>query len=547
MIEYNLDENATQTMNKAFHVKFSDARKEWLEKYDPTVSKFCLDDEKEIVHMSISEYLNNELIKFSHNDCKRSIPSLIDGLKESQRKILYAVKKRNLTYNKQSLKVAQLGGYVAEHTNYHHGEQNLYETIIKMANEFPGSNNIPLLYRDGQFGSRINGGKDAASARYIFTKMEPLTPLLFREEDDVLLERVVDDGDIVEPKFYIPILPMILINGCTAGIGTGWSCNVPNYNPLDVINAVKEWLDYDGEVLIKDPDDGTTLSMLTELKPWYRGYEGIIEKQKEKFVSYGNIIKDKNKVEVTELPIGMWTDKFKEFCEDLLVEKQIKSMKNNSSTKKVKFTITETDDGIICNTDTLKLYSYLHITNMVLFDEKERLKKYSIDQIINDFCILRYEYYIKRKNYILKVLDKDLKHSENKARFIQEIIDKKLNIMNIDEEVVVKELEKRGYDKEYKNEDNENIENTNNHGYNYLLKLQVRTFTTNKVKELKDDIVKIKDKINNIKNTSEKQMWMNDLDEFTKEYIKWLDIMNKLDQNDGKGKKVTKPRKKIIE
>lgn len=547
MIEYNLDENATQTMNKAFHVKFSDARKEWLEKYDPTVSKWCLDDEKEIVNMSISDYLNNELIKFSHNDCKRSIPSLIDGLKESQRKILYAVKKRNLTYNKQSLKVAQLGGYVAEHTNYHHGEQNLYETIIKMANEFPGSNNIPLLYRDGQFGSRINSGKDAASARYIFTKMEPLTPLLFREEDDVLLERVVDDGDIVEPKFYIPILPMILINGCTAGIGTGWSCNVPNYNPLDVINAVKEWLDYDGEVLIKDPDDGTTLSMLTELKPWYRGYEGIIEKQKEKFVSYGNIIKDKNKVEVTELPIGMWTDKFKEFCEDLLVEKQIKSMKNNSSTKKVKFTITETDDGIICNTDTLKLYSYLHITNMVLFDEKERLKKYSIDQIINDFCILRYEYYIKRKNYILKFLDKDLKHSENKARFIQEIIDKKLNIMNIDEEVVVKELEKRGYDKEYKNEDNENIENTNNHGYNYLLKLQVRTFTTNKVKELKDDIVKIKDKINNIKNTSEKQMWMNDLDEFTKEYIKWLDIMNKLDQNDGKGKKVTKPRKKIIE
>jgi DNA topoisomerase-2 len=545
MIEYNLDESATQTMNKAFHVKFSDSRKDWLEKYDPTVSKFCLDDEKEVVNMSISDYLNNELIKFSHNDCKRSIPSLIDGLKESQRKILYAVKKRNLTYNKQSLKVAQLGGYVAEHTNYHHGEQNLYETIIKMANEFPGSNNIPLLYRDGQFGSRINGGKDAASARYIFTKMETLTPLLFREEDDVLLERVVDDGDIVEPKFYIPILPMILINGCTAGIGTGWSCNVPCFNPLDVINAVKEWLEYDGEVLIKDPDDDTTLSMLSELKPWYRGYEGTIEKQREKFVSYGNINKDKNKVEVTELPVGMWTDKFKEFCEDLLVEKQIKNMKNNSSTRKVKFTITESDDGIICNTDTLKLYSYLHITNMVLFDEKERLKKYSIDQIINDFCVLRYEYYIRRKNYILKVLDKDLKHSENKARFIQEIIDKKLNIMNIEEEVVVKDLEKCGYDKEYKNEESEN--NENNHGYNYLLKLQVRTFTANKVNELKDDIAKIKDKINNIKNTTEKQMWMNDLEEFSKEYTKWLDIMDKIDKNDGKGKKVTKPRKKIID
>ena len=207
--------------------------------------------------------------------------------------------------------------------------------------------------------------------------------------------------------------------------------------------------------------------------------------------------------------------------------------------------MTESDDGIICNNDTLKVYSYLHITNMVLFDEKERLKKYSVDQIINDFCVLRYEYYIRRKNYILKVLDKDLKHSENKARFIQEIIDKKLNIMNIDEELVVKELEKRGYDKEYKNseENNENNENTNNHGYNYLLKLQVRTFTANKVKELKDDIIKIKDKINNIKNTTEKQMWINDLDEFTKEYTKWLDIMDKLDKNDGKGKKSGKGRK----
>jgi DNA topoisomerase-2 len=371
MIEYNLDENTNQTMNKVFHVKFADARKEWLENYDPTVSNFCLDDQKEIINMTISEYLNNELIKFSHNDCKRSIPNLIDGLKESQRKILYAVKKRNLTYNKQSLKVAQLGGYVAEHTNYHHGEQNLYETIIKMANEFPGTNNIPLLYRDGQFGSRLSGGKDAANARYIFTKMESLTPLLFREEDDVLLERVMDDGDIVEPKFYVPILPMILINGCTAGIGTGWSCNVPCFNPLDIIKSVKEWLEYDGEVLIEDPDDGMIVSMLTELKPWYRGFEGKIEKIKDKFITYGNITREKDKLQVTELPISMWTDKFKEFCEDMLVEKKIKAMKNNSSTKKVKFTITESDDGLICNVDNLKLYSYLHISNMVLFDEKE--------------------------------------------------------------------------------------------------------------------------------------------------------------------------------
>ena len=141
------------------------------------------------------------------------------------------------------MKVAQLAGYTAEHSGYHHGEQNLYDTITKMAHSFIGSNNIPLLYRDGQFGSRINGGKDAANARYICTKLDGLTRLIFRQEDDVLLEQVVDDGDVVEPLFYVPIIPMILVNGCTVGIGTGWSSNIPCYNPIDLITAVKEWLD----------------------------------------------------------------------------------------------------------------------------------------------------------------------------------------------------------------------------------------------------------------------------------------------------------------
>jgi len=541
MIEYTSDQNININMNKAFHKKYADTRKEWLENYDPNPT-FSLDDEGEIVNMNISQYLNTELIKFSHNDCKRSIPSLFDGLKESQRKILYAVKKRNLTYNKQSLKVAQLGGYVAEHTNYHHGEQNLYETIIKMANEFPGTNNIPLLYRDGAFGCRTSGGKDAASARYIFTKMEPLTPLIFREEDDVLLEYVIDDGDVVEPKFYLPIIPMVLVNGA-AGIGSGWSTNIPCYNPLDVIECVKTWIEYDGEVIIDDPDEGTTLSMLPEIKPWYRGFEGTIESDGSKFISYGVIKKDKNKVEVSELPIGMWTDKFKETCEDWIVEKQIKSMKNNSTPKKVKFSIIELDDGIICNINNMKLYTYLHISNMVLFNEKEQLKKYTIDQIIVDFCKIRFEYYIKRKNHILNILEKELKHNQNKARFIQEIIDKKLNIMNVDEEIIIKELETRGFDKDLKKDIDEGEETTN--GYNYLLKLQVRTFTSNKVKQLNDEITVIKNKIEKVKMTKEKQMWLNDLDEFQKEYNKWLIIMN---QNDNKKEKnnAVKTKKKII-
>jgi hypothetical protein len=519
MIEYVNDDNSSSNMNKIFHKKFADIRKDWLANYDLNPD-FSLDDEGEIVNMEISSFLNNEVIKFSHNDCKRSIPSLFDGLKESQRKVLYAVKKRNLTYNKTSLKVAQLGGYVAEHSNYHHGEQNLFETIINMAQDYVGSNNIPLFYRDGMFGTRLNGGKDSASPRYIFTKMETITPLIFREEDDVLLEHVVDDGDVVEPKFYVPIIPMVLINGAL-GIGTGWSSSIPCYNPIDIIECIKIWLDNDGEILLKDPDDGTILSLLPEIIPWYRGFEGTIEKSDNKYITYGVISKNKDKVEVSELPIGMWTDKFKETVEDWLVDKKIKNMKNYSTPKQVKFSITESEDGFSCNINNMGLYSYLHTTNMVLFNEKEQLKKYTTDEIINDFCIMRYAFYTKRKNHIISTVEKDLRHLGNKERFIQEIIDDKLKIMNVNEEVIIKELEKRKYDKDTKNDEEES-----KNGYNYLLKLPVRTLTADQVRKIKNDIKSLNTTLDSIKKTTEKQMWLNDLKDFENEYHKWLKNIN---------------------
>ena len=518
IVNFIEDDKTNTLMNKVFHKKFADQRKDWLENYNQN-PVFSLDDQGKDVDMDISTFLDTEVIKFSHNDCKRSIPSLFDGLKESQRKILFCIKKRNLTFNKQMLKVAQLGAYTAEHSNYHHGEGNLFDTIINMAQEFPGANNIPLLYRGGMFGTRACPS-GAASPRYIFTKMETITPLIFRPEDDVLLEYVIDDGDQVEPKFYIPILPMILVNG-SVGIGSGWSTNIPCFNPLDIIKCIHIWLDNDGDCIIEDPDDGNIVSLLPELIPWYRGFTGRIESSKDKYITYGTITKNKNKVEVTELPIGLWTDKFKETCEDWRSDKQIKDFKNYSDHKKIKFTITESDDGMNCNLDNMKLQSTISLSNMVVFNEKEQLKKYTVDQIINDFCKVRYEFYTKRKNYIINNLEKDLKFMGNKARFIQEIIDKKLNIMNVDEEVLIKDLEKKGYDKDFKNTE-DNSEESNKSGYEYLLRLQVRTFTANKVKQLKDDILSVKNKLADISKISEKQMWMRDLKEFEVEYVKWL-------------------------
>ena len=550
MIDFVTDENCNSNMNKVFNTSQSDNRKDWLEHYD--CKNFSIEwknDKQETIPLSMSNFLNTEMILFSLNDCKRSIPGMMDGFKESHRKTIYACFLKNLKYTGKTLKVAQLAGYVAEKTAYHHGEQNLYDTITKMANEFPGSNNIPLLYRDGQFGSIMSGGKDAANARYIHTKLDALTRLLFREEDDVLLEKIVDDGEEVEPKFYVPILPTILINGCITGIGTGWSCSVPCYNPLDLISAVKVWLDNDGEVLIKGEEGGegeiqSTVSLLPEIMPWYRGYKGVIEKTGDnRYTSWGNITTDKKNKIVDELPVGMWTDNFKEYLDTLLEEKSIKKVKNYSTPKNVKFVITEENDGFICNKENLKLHKYIYTSNMVLFTDKGTIKKYqNVDEIINEFCKVRFEYYIKRKKYIVGQLENDIKFLGNKRRFLEDIMSGEIKLFNEEgkgksrksrktSELFI-ELEKKGYDKLDKecketkqdiDEDNENVST----GYNYLLRMQFSSITEEKISKLKNEIdSKIKTR-DNISSTSEKKLWLNDIEEFESAYKVFLKNIDK--------------------
>ena len=488
--------------------------------------------------MSITNFINGELIKFSHADCARSIPNGIDGLKESQRKILYAVKKRNLKYSQKSLKVAQLAGYTAEHSDYHHGENNLLETIIGMAQEFPGSNNIPLLYRDGMFGTRLSMGQDAASGRYIFTKMDALTELIFREEDEPILKYVRDDGgNFIEPEYYVPIIPMILINGCE-GIGTGWSSKVPSFNPLEIVEAIKIWLENDGEVLIQDPDDPTNIvSMFPEFTPWYRGFIGEIEKNAEnRFISYGIVEEGKKgTIEVKELPVCMWTSNFAEFCEDLKADKKLKSVSNYSSTKSVHFVLTEGDD-FHCDLDSLKLHSYLYTSNMVMFNEKLQIKKHdTVDSILDNFCTVRFEYYEKRKRHQIDTLEKEIRYLGNKERFVSEVVGKTIAIMNEEESEIISVLKKKGFDEDPKKSEGEG-------GYDYLLRMQVRTFTSDKIKQLNNDIMSLKQKLEGLRAKSEKDIWLEELDQFSNCYQRWL---QEIEQEEAVAKKrrLTKNKK----
>lgn len=237
----------------------TDKRKRWLEKYDPTVFV----DRAFGASLSYSDFVNKELVAFSYSSNLRAIPHVLDGLKVGQRKVLYACFRKPLRA-KEEIKLVQLAGYVSEVASYHHGEAALQQTIVNLAQSFVGSgNNVPLLNGIGQFGTRLQGGKDAASARYIFCAMGDLTRDIFLEADEPLLQAArQDDGEDAEPLNYLPVVPMLLING-SQGLGTGWSTSIPPYNPLEVVDAVLA-------VIESRP--------VAALIPWFRGYGYVNER-----------------------------------------------------------------------------------------------------------------------------------------------------------------------------------------------------------------------------------------------------------------------------
>ena len=545
ILEFHEDEKTFDNMNKAFHTKYSYQRKEWLSNYNDDNIVIKWDENKpEKIKVSYSDFINTELIKFSIDDCKRSIPHLMDGLKESHRKVLYVCMLRKLKYSGKTLKVAQLAGSVAEKSGYHHGEQNLYNTITGMAGSFVGSNNIPLLFRDGQFGSRAVGGDDAANARYIYTKLDYLTRLIYREEDDVLLDYLEDDGEKVEPRFYVPIIPMVLVNGCICGIGTGWSSYIPCYNPLELVESVKVWLKYDGNVTVTNEDE-TVTSLLPEIKPWYRGHTGEMVKEDDtKYVSWGRVENEK-KINVVELPVGMWTDDFKDKLETMKEKKEITNYKNYSTPEKVNFILTENQDGIKCDEKSLKLFKYIRTSNMVLFSDESKIRKYeNTDEIINGYCRIRYTFYIKRKAYILSQLEHTIKYLGNKKRFLQEVRDGEIKLFKSikgkresrSNKEIFADLEAKGYDKDISEEDEENEKS----GYEYLLKLQIGSITKEKIDKLENDINSNIEQRDLLAGKTEKDLWKEDLDEFETEYSKWL----KQIQNEKTTKKTLKTKAK---
>jgi DNA topoisomerase-2 len=389
-----IDHPCHQAIMLAFDKKKADERKQWLMKYNK--NDILTPDMKQI---PFCDFVNKELIHFSNEDIKRSIPSMVDGLKPSQRKILYGTILRKLFTKNSEIKVAQLTGFISDKTCYHHGEQSLNMAIINMAQRFVGSNNVNILMPSGQYGTRILGGKDHASPRYIFTYLNPIIRMLFREEDDPILNYLDDDGIPVEPEYYLPILPVILINGAE-GIGTGFSTQVLPYNPLDLIENIKNMM------------DGKPLK---ELKPYFHGFKGKITQDDKTYSIMGNYECVSGDLIITELPVGTWTSVYKEFLNDLEEKKEIVKFINNNTDEDVHFRISldgkKSDDLSEKElVQKFKLIKKISITNMHLYDKEDKIKKYhNVNDILREFYQIRLEAYTTRKNYYLEKYQKELK------------------------------------------------------------------------------------------------------------------------------------------
>jgi DNA gyrase/topoisomerase IV subunit B len=485
LVEYRWDEKSNMQLDLAFNGKKANERKEWLKQYD----KAHILEMNESLKITYDEFVNKELIHFSMYDVERSIGSMCDGLKLSTRKILYCCFKKNL---KEEIKVAQLVGYVSENAMYHHGEASLEGAIIGMAQDYVGSNNINLLMPNGQFGTRHGGGDDHASSRYIFTQLNPMTRKIFRQEDDQILSYINDEGTLVEPVYYMPIVPMVLVNGII-GIGTGYSTNVPNFNITDIINILKNKLNniYTDDI---------------KLVPYYKGFKGkIIQQSENKYITYGLYRRvSKNKVEILELPVGRCTNKYKEFLEEYKNnnEKMLKHYENKG-TDDINFLLEfypEKLDQIWDKFDTtFNLTSSISTTNMHLFDANNKIKLYNTPMdIINDFYEIRLKYYTMRKNAILQKLKQELVIIRERTRFIMDIIENRLEIKNIKKQTLNEYLIKEHY--ELKNE-----------SYEYLINMPMHNLTEEKKESLMKEKMEKEIEYNDIDKTDEKTMWLNDL------------------------------------
>ena len=561
IVNYKWDKNTEHYLDMIFSKKKADARKVWLAKYDESS---VLDIKKE--NVVYPDFFDYEFIHFSNYDNIRSIPNVVDGFKPSLRKILYSCFRKNLT---NEIRVAQLAGYISEHANYHHGEASLTGAIVGMAQSFTGSNNINLLHPEGQFGTRLKNGKDAAQPRYIHTFLEKITNKIFSKLDNPLLKYNEDDGIVAEPVTYYPVIPMVLVNG-SDGIGTGWSSKIPSFNPLDIIDNIKLMLNN---------------KPIKSLTPYYRGFRGTITKLRDcswlvkgKFESdsYGKTIT------ITEIPFSIPTEDFTFMLSNMLIgasthtgaggsrktkgqkkgkepkrrkkiyPEYLKNFVNESSGNNIKYILYFPEEyftNLLSGLDDNGLTKFEKEFNMTttitcentmnFYNENNKLISFkSVESILEYFVKIRLNKYMERYNYLLKDLKIRSDEISIKVRFIKDIVNEKIEIRNKSKLKIIENIEKLKYpkvhniknvgdkakhivltDKQYAKLSAIEKEDCN---YDFLFAMDLLKLTTEKIDELSKERDTILEQLTTLKGKTEKDLWIEDLDEFVIEYDKFI-------------------------
>jgi DNA gyrase/topoisomerase IV subunit B len=546
----------------AFNKKRADDRKAWLMRYD----RHRQLDYKTLKRVPYETFIEDEFVHYSNRDLERSIPKLVDGLKESQRKILYGCFKKKL--HGKEIKVAQLAGYISEVSAYHHGETSLQQAIIGLAQDYVGANNVHLLEPVGQFGTRIQGGGDAASPRYIYTKLSPLARLLFPEDDDAVLTYLDDDGVSVEPQYYVPIVPFVLING-GLGIGTGFSTNVPSHNPAEVTEMCLQLaaaVDAAGVQVDDKPDllrafealDGCALR---GVRPFHLGFEGAIVPHKEgaaggtsSYASRGLWRWNSNDtLEVSELPVGTWTEDFKDMLTSMLLppggHALLKDYENHYTDRNVRFVLKFHPGKRIAVTDRVletefKLLSTkgLSYANLHLYSAEGAIARYrDAHHVAREHAKVRLATYLARKQAQLQRMGADHELASAKVRFIQDVVDGRISVMDRKERELHAQLEGLRYPKladiqarappppervaaeaadavaaeiaGMELDDSAPVQGSAE-AYGYLTHMPIRQLTHERKNALEKEAAELLMRMEQLRKTSIQQLWRNELQAF---------------------------------
>lgn len=490
LIGYSMDGEARENMSKAFDKTRAGDRKKWMMEYD---SKSIIGSSERSV--SISAFVNDELSHFSQGDLLRSMPSVVDGLKVSQRKALCGAFMKGIE-NVES-KVAQLTGYVSDKTQYHHGESSMSGTIVGMAQDFVGSNNINLFLPKGQLGSRVSNGADAASPRYTFVQMNPVTPLIFRKEDAPVLTWNSDEGVTTEPVFYCPIIPTLLVNGCRS-IATGYSTNIHQYNPRDLVSNVRKRL------------KGEQPSTLT---PYFRGFDGSVEAVDNGFLCSGVYVLEAPTVRITEIPIGTSIGTYKTFLDALVDKKVILGYEESCTDTVIDFCVTlkenNKENKEAETVKLLKLTSVLRTTNMHAFDASGKIKKYKdVSEIEEEHFVERFKAYVKRRDHLISVLKFDVEVLGEKVRFFEAKISGDLVLENVAYDDAICALERAGFKKLPSTfTSRASLSLT----FEHITSVKMFDVTSERVAELKKTLSRKCAELRDVERSTVKQLWEEDL------------------------------------